>query len=114
MGRPCTLGDEQFDLVGFDELTMNEQSEIQKLTGLRGFALEEARLNADIDVTMAVIYISIKRQRPDVTMEEIGAHNITDVKLVEDDAGPPASTPPVDGTSGGDTSRISGLETLAS
>jgi hypothetical protein len=114
MGRPCKLGDEQFDLLSFDELTMNEQSEIQQITGFRGFALEEARMNADIDVTMAVILVSIRRQRPDATLEEVGKYQISEVEMLGD-AVPPASTPPVDGPSGGDTSaQASPSVTLAS
>lgn len=92
---------------------MNEQIEVQKITSLRGFQLEEARMNADVEVTRAVIFISVRRQRPEVTLEEIGEHPISEFSL-DGDAGPPASTPPVDGTSGGDTSAISVLETSAS
>ena len=113
MSTPCKLGDEVFDLLGFDELTMNEQSEVQKITGLRGFQLEEARMNADVDVTRAVIFISIKRQRPGATLEEVGDHPVSDFVL-EGDASPPASTPPVAGRSGGDTLPTSGLATSAS
>lgn len=113
MSTPCKLGDEVFDLLGFDELTMNEQVEVQKITNLRGFQLEEARMNGDVEVTRAVLYLSLRRLRPAVTLEEVGEHPISEFSL-DGDAGPPASTPPVDGPSGGDTSATSVLETSAS
>lgn len=113
VGTPCKLGEEVFDLLGFDELTMNEQIEVQQITKFAGFQLEEARMNADISVTRAVIYLSVRRGRPDVTLDEVGDHPISEFVL-DGDAGPPVSTPPVAGTSGGDTSPTSGLATSAS
>lgn len=96
MSRPFKIGDERFDLLNWEELTMGEQAEVQKLTGIRGsFALEQARLVADLDMTMAVVYISLRRSRPEredgtanVTWDEVSAHHLTDIVWVDEDGKP--------------------------
>jgi hypothetical protein len=96
MSRPFKIGDERFDLLNWDELTMGEQAEVQKLTGIRGaFALEQARAVADVNMTMAVVYISLRRSRPEredgtpnVTWDEVSAHRTMDIVWVDKDGNP--------------------------
>lgn len=108
MGRLFEYNGERFALLDYDELTMREQADLQKLTGLRGVDLLDGVANHDVEVTMGVIYLSRRRANPAVELAEVEVTRMSEYKLVGDVADPPTETPEVAGTSGGDTSVISG------
>lgn len=110
MGRLFNLGDKRFTYLDWDELTLAEQIDVQKMTGLKGSALIDSVVGGDYAVAAAVLTVSLRRDDPSVSYDEVASHKQSDFTLVTDEAGDavdPTRVPEAVGASGGDTSADS-------
>lgn len=109
MARPYTIGGKQFTLLDLDELTAGEVSDVQRLSGVRGLSALMRSID-DIDVTTAVVYVSMLREDEDVEYEWVRAQPLTAFLVLPDAVvgegeDPPTLTPEAGGASGSATSQ---------
>src|ERR1051326_107736 len=101
MPRRCKMGDEEFDLLAYDELTLGEKEELERITGFRGIELQQLVYEQAAVMKAGVFYLSIRRSNPDVSLDDVKSRRDDEFLLVESDAdAPPAETPEAGGASG--------------
>lgn len=83
-----TIAGEAFELLDVDSLTFAEGRAIQKATGVPMGRLMEGAADGDTDLTQALIWVTMKRRRPEMKFADLDDVPMVDIEWVEVEADP--------------------------
>lgn len=82
------IAGEEFALVDVDSLTFAEGRAIQKATGAPMGKLMEAASDGDTDLTQALIWVTMKRRRPEMKFSDLDDVPMVDIEWLDEDVEP--------------------------
>lgn len=81
------LAGEEFALLDVDGLTFAEGRAIQKATGVALGKLMQGAADGDTDLTQALLWVTMKRRRPEMKFSDLDDVPMQDIEWVDGEGG---------------------------